>query len=224
MNYKHEFIDFMVNTGVLTFGNFTTKSGRKTPFFINTGNYKTGEDISKLGDFYADCIYSALKDDFDLLYGPAYKGIPLAVSASISLYKKYNVSKGFCFNRKEEKDHGEGGSLIGMKPYNNSKVVIIEDVVTAGTSVRESVPLIKAAADCNILLLVISVDRMEKGEKEKSAIQEIESQFGIKVQPIVTIREIIDYLYNKEINGKILIDDDMLSRINEYMNLYGAKN
>ena len=223
MSYKHEFIDFMINAGVLTFGDFTTKSGRKTPFFINTGNYKTGEQISKLGDFYAECIHSAIKGEFDLLYGPAYKGIPLSVSAAISLYKKFNLSKGFCFNRKEEKDHGEGGSLIGMKPYNNSKVVIIEDVVTAGTSVRESVPLIKSVADCEIAALIISVDRMEKGEGEKSAVQEIESQFGIKVLPIVTIKEIIDYLYNREINGKILIDDEMLGRINGYMDLYGVK-
>jgi orotate phosphoribosyltransferase len=220
---KKDFITFMAEAGVLTFGDFTTKSGRKTPFFINTGNYKTGEQISKLGDFYAECIYSAIKGEFDLLYGPAYKGIPLSVSATISLYKKINLNKGFCFNRKEEKDHGEGGSLIGMKPYNKSRVVIIEDVVTAGTSVRESIPLIKAVADCEITTLIISVDRMEKGEGEKSAVQEIESQFGIKVFPIVTIKEIIDYLYNREINGKILIDDEMLGKINDYMSLYGAK-
>jgi orotate phosphoribosyltransferase len=223
MNLKDEFIDFMINAGVLTFGDFVTKSGRKTPFFINTGNYKTGEQISKLGDFYAECIYSAIKGEFDLLYGPAYKGIPLSVSTAISFYKKFNFNKGFCFNRKEEKDHGEGGSLIGMKPYENSKVVIIEDVITAGSSVRESVPIIKGAGNCEIAALIISVDRMEKGEGEKSAVQEIESQFGIKVFPIVTIKEIVDYLYNREINGKILVDDEMLCKINGYMNLYGVK-
>ena len=223
MNHKNEFIDFMINAGVLTFGDFTTKSGRKTPFFINTGNYKTGEQISKLGDFYAECIHAAIKDEFDILYGPAYKGIPLSVSTAIAFYKKFNLDKGFCFNRKEEKDHGEGGSLIGMKPYENSKVVIIEDVVTAGTSVRESVPIIKGAANCEIAALIISVDRMEKGAGKQSAVQEIESQFGIKVFPIVTIKEIVDYLYNKEINGKVLINDDMLGRINDYMNLYGIK-
>ena len=224
MSYKHEFIDFMIGAGVLTFGDFVTKKGRKTPFFINTGNYKTGEQISKLGDFYAECIYSTTKGEFDLLYGPAYKGIPLSVSAAIALHKNFNLDKGFCFNRKEEKDHGEGGSLIGMKPYENSKVVIIEDVISAGTSVRESVPLIKAVANCKIEALIISVDRMERGEGEKSAVQEIESQFGIKVQPIVTIKEIVDYLHNKEINGKILIDDDILCKINDYMNLYGVKS
>ena len=221
MNYKQEFIDFMINANVLTFGDFTTKSGRKTPFFINTGNYKTGEQISRLGDFYAECIYSAIKDEFNLLYGPAYKGIPLSVSAAIALYKKFNLDVGFCFNRKEEKDHGEGGTLIGMKPYNGSKVVIIEDVVTAGTSVRESVPLIKAVADCEIAALIISVDRMEKGMGEKSAVQEIEGEFGLKVLPIVTIKEIVDYLYNKEVNGKVLIDEEMLNKIKDYMSLYG---
>ncbi len=222
MNYKEEFMEFMVRSGVLTFGDFITKSGRKTPFFINTGNYKTGEQISRLGEFYAACIQENLKDGFDILYGPAYKGIPLAVSTASALYRKYGVNTNYCFNRKEAKDHGEGGELIGCKPSDHDRVLIVEDVITAGTSVRESIPLLKAHADADITGLVISVNRMEKGQGTMTALQEVEAEFGIKTMAIVTIREIMDYLHNREIDGKVVLTDEILERIKDYLAIYGA--
>jgi len=222
MGYKEEFIEFMLESEVLSFGDFVTKSGRKTPFFINTGKYKTGEQISKLGAFYADCIVENIGNKFDVLYGPAYKGIPLAVSAGISLFKNHGMNVNYCFNRKEEKDHGEGGSLIGYTPKNGDRVILIEDVITAGTSVRESVPLLKSYADVNIVGLIISVNRMEKGQGEKTAIQEVEDEFGIKTMPISTIKDIVAHLHGKNINGKIPLDDETKKRIDEYMKLYGV--
>lgn len=222
MNYKEEFIEFMVRSQVLTFGDFTTKSGRKTPFFINTGNYDTGEQMNKLGYYYAQALSNALGKDFDCLFGPAYKGIPLCVTASISLSSHHDHNVNFCFNRKEAKDHGEGGNIVGHKLRDGEQVVIIEDVTTAGTSIRESVPLLKAAADVSIKALVVSVDRQEKGTTEKSALQQIEEDFGIKPIPIVTLDEIVKYLYKKEIDGKVIINDDIMNRINEYREKYGA--
>lgn len=221
VNYKEEFILFMVRSGVLTFGDFITKSGRKTPYFINTGNYKTSEQIAKLGDYYAACIQQNLLDAVDVLYGPAYKGIPLTVTAAASLYRTYGVNLPYCFNRKEAKDHGEGGSLIGYKPGNGDRIGIIEDVITAGRSVRESIETLHGAADVKITSLVVSVDRMEKGEGEKSAIQEIEAEFGIRTYPIVTIREIVATLHNREIDGKIVVDDAMKTRIEAHLEQYG---
>ena len=223
MTYKEEFIEFMVRSNVLTFGDFTTKSGRKTPFFINTGNYDTGEQMSKLGKYYAQALSNALGKEFDSLFGPAYKGIPLATTAAIALADHHDHNVTFCFNRKEAKDHGEGGTIVGHKLQNGERVVIIEDVTTAGTSIRESVPLLKAAADVEIVALVVSVDRMERGTTEKSALAQIEEDFGIRPVPIVTLDEIVDYLYNKEVDGKVLIDDEMLERINAYRAQYGCK-
>ncbi|HAN44466.1 MAG TPA: orotate phosphoribosyltransferase, partial [Ruminococcaceae bacterium] len=192
MSYKQSFIEFMVKSGVLTFGDFTAKSGRKTPYFINTGNYKTGYQAAKLGEFYADCIKANLNDnDYDALFGPAYKGIPLSVATAIALNNKYGTDKNYCFNRKEAKDHGEGGSMVGYKLKDGDKVIIIEDVITAGTAVRECVPLLKAAANVEIAGMIISVDRMERGQGEKSAVQEVKEQFGISTYPLVTVRDII---------------------------------
>ena len=222
MGYKEDFIEFMVQSDVLTFGEFVTKSGRKTPFFINTGNYKTGEQIARLGEFYAACITENMKDGFDAIYGPAYKGIPLSVTASIALFKNHNINTNYCFNRKETKDHGEGGSLIGYKPKDGDRVLIIEDVITAGTSVRESIPLLKAQADVTITGLVISVNRMEKGQGEKTALQEVEDNFGIATMSIVTIEEIVSHLHGREVNGRVVLDDDIRLRIDEYMKEYGA--
>ena len=222
MRYKEEFIELMVRSNVLTFGDFTTKSGRKTPFFINTGNYRTGEQIAMLGDFYAETIHQAVGDQFDALYGPAYKGIPLAVSASIAYYTRYRLSKAYCFNRKEAKDHGEGGTLIGHKLKNGERVIIIEDVITAGTSVRESVPLLKAQADISIPALFVSVDRMERGTGSLTALKEVEQEFGIRTFAIVTIDEIVDYLHNRLIDGKVVLDNEIQKRIMEYRSLYGA--
>ena len=162
MTYQEEFITFMVRAGVLTFGDFTTKSGRRTPYFINTGNYKTGAQAAKLGDYYAACIQQNLPDGVDCLFGPAYKGIPLAVSAAASLYRNYGRDLPYCFNRKEAKDHGEGGVMVGCKPQDGDRVVIVEDVVTAGTAVRESIELFQHVADVKMRALIVSVDRMER--------------------------------------------------------------
>lgn len=222
-NYKREFIEFMVRSNVLTFGDFTAKSGRKTPYFVNTGNYKTGAQIAKLGEFYANCIKENLGEDFDVLFGPAYKGIPLAVTAAGALYNKFGMDKNYCFNRKEEKDHGEGGSMVGHKLADGERVLIIEDVITAGTAIRESLPILKGNADVEIIGAIISVDRMERGLGEKTTVQEVHENYGIKVYPIVTVREIIDTLHNVAIDGKVYIDDAMKERMEDYLKQYGAK-
>ena len=219
--YKKDFIEFMVDSGVLTFGDFTTKSGRKTPFFVNTGNYDTGAKISKLGEFYAETIKDRCGLDFDLVYGPAYKGIPLAVTISSAIYKMFDVNIGFTFNRKEAKDHGEGGSFVGMKLKDQQQIIIVEDVITAGTAMRENLPILKNAADIAINAIIVSVDRMERGTGELSAIQEIEKDYSIPVHPIVTIDEVVEHLYNKEIDGKVIIDDETLERIKAYRLKYG---
>ena len=221
--YKQDFITFMVRSNVLTFGDFVTKSGRKTPFFINTGNYKTGEQIAHLGQFYAQAIMAAIGADFDVLFGPAYKGIPLAVSTVIALSSRFGRSIPFCFNRKEAKDHGEGGMLIGHAVKNGDRVVIIDDVTTAGTSVRQSVSLLSANASVNFTALVVSVDRMEKGSGEKSALMEIRETFGMKTFAIVTLQDIIAFLHGRDIDGKIIIDNAMLAKINRYRQEYGSK-
>lgn len=228
MNYKKEFIQFMVRAGVLTFGDFTTKSGRKTPYFVNTGNYKTGEQAAKLGEFYAKCIMDNIekgniKGEVTALFGPAYKGIPLAVATSIALATKFEKNLNYCFNRKEEKDHGEGGSMVGYKLQDQDNVLIVEDVITAGTAIRECFPILKEAAKVNLLGLIISVDRMERGQKDKTAIEEIKEEFGIETYPIVTVREIIDTLHNEEIDGKVLIDDEMKEKMEAYLALYCVK-
>lgn len=225
MNYKKQFIEFMVRAGVLTFGDFTTKSGRKTPYFVNTGNYKTGAQADKLGHFYASCIEEnikngKIKEDIAALFGPAYKGIPISVATAISMSRDFNRDINYCFNRKEEKDHGEGGKMVGYKLQDDDSVLMVEDVITAGTAVRETLPQLMAAAKVKIEGLIISVDRMEKGQGDKTAIQEIEEEFGIKTYPIVTVREIIDAMHNTEIDGKIVIDDSMKQRMEEYLTKY----
>ncbi|ONI39297.1 orotate phosphoribosyltransferase [Candidatus Epulonipiscium fishelsonii] len=218
--YKQEFIKFMVKSNVLTFGDFITKSGRQTPYFINTGNYQTGEQIAKLGTFYAKCIKENINQDVDALFGPAYKGIPLAITTAISLANEYNQNVNYCFNRKEEKDHGEGGSLVGYKLKDGDKILIIEDVITAGTEIRECVPNLKKIANIEIVGLVISVDRMEKGVQDKTAINEIYDKFGIKTCPIVTVKDIIETLHNKEVDGKVIINDELKYKMENYMNKY----
>ena len=205
MTYREEFIHFMVRSGVLTFGDFTTKSGRRTPYFVNTGNYKTGAQAARLGDYYAACIQEHMPEGIDALFGPAYKGIPLAVSAASSLYREYGRDLPYCFNRKEAKDHGEGGSMVGYKPQNGDRVAIIEDVVTAGTAVRETIELFKSVADVTFAALFVSVDRMERGT-------------------IVTIRDIMDCLYNREVDGRVYIDDAMLGRMEDYLTQYGPRD
>ena len=223
MTYQEEFITFMVRSGVLTFGDFTTKSGRRTPYFINTGNYKTGAQAAKLGDYYAACIQQNLPDGVDCLFGPAYKGIPLAVSAAASLYRNYGRDLPYCFNRKEAKDHGEGGSMVGYKPQAGDRVVIVEDVVTAGTAVRETIELFKSVAAVDLTALIVSVDRMERGTGDKTTLDELREQHGIRVFPIVTVREVIAFLHNHSIDGKVYIDDEMKGRMEAYLAEYGAR-
>lgn len=223
MTYQEEFITFMVRSGVLTFGDFTTKSGRKTPYFINTGNYKTGAQASKLGDYYAACIQENLPQGIDCLFGPAYKGIPLAVAAASSLYRGYGRDLPYCFNRKEVKDHGEGGAMVGYKPQAGDKVVIVEDVVTAGTAVRESIELFKTVAPVEMKALIVSVDRMERGTQDCTTLDELRRDQGIAVYPIVTVREIIAFLHNNPIDGTCLIDDEMKGRMEAYLREYGAR-
>ena len=211
MRDKQEFTDFMAEAGVLTFGDFITKSGRKTPYFVNTGNYKTGKHISILGDYYADRIIQS-GEWFDALFGPAYKGITLAAAAAGSLYRNYSLDIPFFFNRKEAKDHGEGGSLIGYTPKNGDRIAIVEDVVTAGTAVRESLDLLRGAADVTVAALFVSVDRMERGTGERSALQELTQAYGINVYPIITVRDIIETLPE---------GDERRSRMEEYLAEYG---
>lgn len=220
--YKEEFIEFMVESNVLTFGDFITKSGRKTPFFINTGNYTTGKQLSKLGEYYAKAIHDNFEDDFDILFGPAYKGIPLSVTTAIALDNLYDINAAYCSNRKEIKDHGDKGILLGSKIKDNDRVVIIEDVTTAGTSVYETMPLLKEQADVSVKGLIISVDRMERGKGEKSALTELKEKFGFKTCAIVTMDEVVEYLYNRKVNGKVLIDDEMKKKIDDYYKEYGV--
>jgi len=222
-SYKKEFIDFMVDCEVLTFGDFTTKSGRKTPFFVNTGKYRTGEQIARLGKFYAQSIMENTGGNFDVLFGPAYKGIPLVVTTAIALKEMYEKDAAFCFNRKEAKDHGEKGTIIGHKLQDGDKVVIVEDVTTAGTSIYETVPVLKAQGDVNVSALVISVNRMERGKGEKSALDELHEHFGMKTFPIVSMAEVVEYLHNKKIKGKVVLDDEIAERIKDYYKIYGAK-
>jgi orotate phosphoribosyltransferase len=219
--YKKDFIEFMVESNVLTFGDFVTKSGRKTPFFINTGNYKTGRQLSQLGDYYAKSIKENFGTDFDILFGPAYKGIPLSVATAVSLSNSYGANVSYCSNRKEIKDHGDTGILLGSKLKDSDKVIIIEDVTTAGTSINETMPILNATADVEVLGLIISVDRMEKGQGEKSALKEIEEKYHFKTASIVTMTEVVEYLYDRKIDGVIYIDDEIKERIDAYYEKYG---
>ena len=221
--YKQEFIEFMVDCQVLKFGDFVTKSGRKTPFFVNTGFYRTGSQLKKLGEYYARAIEDAFGTDFDVLFGPAYKGIPLSVTASMASSDLYGKDVRYCSNRKEVKDHGDKGILLGGPIGDQDKVVIIEDVTTAGTSIQETLPIIKAQGDVVPVGLVVSVDRMERGQGEKSALQEIEENYGLKTTAIVTMAEVVEHLYNRPYKGKIVIDDQLKAAIDAYYEIYGAK-
>jgi len=220
---KKEFIEFMLSAQVLRFGHFVTKSGRNTQYFVNTGNYKTGAQAAQLGDYYAACIQEHLPDGVDCLFGPAYKGIPLAVAAASSLYRNYGRDLPYCFNRKEAKDHGEGGSMVGYKPQDGDRVVIVEDVVTAGTAVRESLALFQALGDLKVTALIVSVDRMERGTRDCSTLDELRADHGIAVYPIVTVREILAFLHNREIDGRVYIDDAMKARMEAYLAEYGPR-
>lgn len=221
--YKQEFIEFMVDCGVLKFGDFTTKSGRKTPFFVNTGFYRTGAQLRKLGAYYARAIHDKYGLDFDVLFGPAYKGIPLSVAAAMSISELYGKEIKYCSNRKEVKDHGDTGILLGSPIGDGDRVVIIEDVTTAGTSIGETMPILKAQGQVEVLGLVVSVDRMERGQGSKSALSEIEENYGIATTAIVTMQEVVDHLYNKPYQGRIIIDDALKSAIDAYYQQYGVR-
>lgn len=221
--YKKEFIEFMIDCEVLKFGDFVTKSGRKTPFFVNTGFYRTSAQLRRLGEYYAKAIANTFGTEFDVLFGPAYKGIPLTVAASMALSEHYGADIRYCSNRKEVKDHGDKGILLGSPINDGDKVVIIEDVTTAGTSIHETLPIIKAQGKVDVLGLVVSVDRMERGQGEKSALKEIEEQFGFKTTAIVTMADVVEHLYNKEYKGRVIIDDSLKAAIDAYYDQYGVK-
>jgi orotate phosphoribosyltransferase len=213
----------MIDCNVLKFGDFVTKSGRKTPFFVNTGFYRTGSQLKRLGEYYARAINDNFGLDFDVLFGPAYKGIPLSVTAAIAISDTFDKDIRYCSNRKEFKDHGDKGILLGGPISDGDKVVIIEDVTTAGTSIEETLPIVKAQGDVEVLGLVVSVDRMERGQGEKSALTEISEKYGFKTTAIVTMGEVVEHLYNKPYKGKIIIDDELKAAIDAYYEQYGVK-
>lgn len=221
--YKKEFIEFMIDCNVLKFGDFVTKSGRNTPFFVNTGFYRTGAQLKKLGTYYAKAIEAKFGFDFDVLFGPAYKGIPLSVAAAIAISENYGKDIRYCANRKEVKDHGDTGILLGSPIEDGDKVVIIEDVTTAGTSIQETLPIVKAQGDVDVLGLVVSVDRMERGQGTKSALEEIRENYGLETTAIVTMQEVVEHLYNKPYNGKVIIDDTLKAAIDAYYEKYGVQ-
>ena len=222
--YKKEFIEFMVDCQVLKFGDFTLKSGRKSPFFMNAGAYVTGSQLMGLGEYYAKAIHNTYGDDFDVLFGPAYKGIPISVVTAIAYSKLYGKEVRYCSDRKEEKDHGaDKGSFLGSKLKDGDRVVMIEDVTTSGKSMEETVPKVKGAADVEIVGLMVSLNRIEKGlGGEKSALEEIKEKYGFEANAIVSMADVIEHLYNKEYNGKVLIDDALKAAIDAYYVEYGA--
>ncbi len=217
MGYKQDFIKFMVDSGVLTFGEFTLKSGRLSPYFMNSGNYKTGAQLARLGGFYAECIHDN-GIEFDTLFGPAYKGIPLAVSTAVALYTKFGIDVNYCFDRKEAKDHGEGGCIVGKQLADGEKVVIIEDVMTSGKALREVMPKLKETANVDVAAMIIQVDRMEKGlNGDKSAVQEVSGEFGVNIYPIVNMNDIIEAIEDGIVPGR-----EYLEKMIEYRKVYGV--
>ena len=223
-SYKKEFVDFMLDSKVLKFGDFTLKSGRKSPFFMNAGAYVTGYQLKKLGEYYAKAIHDVYGDDFDVLFGPAYKGIPLSVTTAIAYSELYGKEVRYCSNRKEIKDHGDTGILLGSKLKDGDRVVIIEDVTTSGKSIEETFPIIKAQANVEIVGLIVSLNRMERGlNTEKCALDEIKETYGINTAAIVSMADVTEALYNKEVNGEVVIDDTIKAAIDKYYEEYGAK-
>lgn len=222
--YKQEFIDFMVESNVLKFGEFTLKSGRKSPFFMNAGGYVTGSQLKRLGEYYAKAIHNTYGDEFDVLFGPAYKGIPLAVVTAMAYSELYGKEIRYCSDRKEEKDHGaDKGSFLGSKLQDGDRVIMIEDVTTSGKSMEETVPKVKGAADVTIVGLMVSLNRMEVGKGgEKCALDEVKDLYGFETGAIVSMAEVVEYLHNREHNGKIVIDDELKAAIDAYYAQYGV--
>lgn len=222
--YKQEFIEFMVDSNVLKFGDFTLKSGRKSPFFMNAGGYVTGSQLMRLGEYYAKAIHETYGDDFDVLFGPAYKGIPISVVTAVAYSKLYGKEIRYCSDRKEEKDHGaDKGSFLGSALKDGDRVVMIEDVTTSGKSMEETVPKVRGAADVTIVGLMVSLNRMEKGKGNKSALEEIRELYGFETAAIVSMADVTEYLYNKPYNGKVYIDDALKASIDAYYEQYGAE-
>ncbi|MCF0132516.1 MAG: orotate phosphoribosyltransferase [Blautia sp.] len=223
--YKKDFIEFMVDCQALKFGEFTLKSGRKSPFFMNAGAYVTGSQLKKLGEYYAKAIHDCYGDDFDVLFGPAYKGIPISVVTAVAYSELYGKEIRYCSDRKEEKDHGaDKGGLLGSKLQDGDRVVMIEDVTTSGKSMEETVPKVRGAANVEIVGLMVSLNRMEVGKNgSKSALEEIKELYGFDANAIVSMEEVTRYLYNREYNGQILIDDMLKQAIDAYYDQYGVK-
>lgn len=222
--YKKEFIEFMVDSDVLKFGDFTLKSGRKSPFFMNAGAYVTGSQLMRLGEYYAKAIHETYGDDFDVLFGPAYKGIPISVVTAVAYSKLYGKEVRYCSDRKEEKDHGaDKGSFLGSSLKDGDRVVMIEDVTTSGKSMEETVPKVRGAADVEIVGLMVSLNRMEKGKGTKSALEEIKELYGFETAAIVSMADVTEHLYNKPYNGKVIIDDTLKAAIDAYYEQYGAQ-
>ena len=221
--YKQEFIEFMVESHVLKFGEFTLKSGRKSPFFMNAGAYVTGSQLRRLGQYYAKAIHEHYGDDFDVLFGPAYKGIPLSVATTIAYSELYGKDIRYCSNRKEVKDHGDTGILLGSQMKDGDRVVIIEDVTTSGKSIEETYPIIKAQGNVEVVGLMVSLNRMERGKGEKSALEEVQELYGFTANAIVTMADVVEHLYNKECQGQVVIDDKIKAAIDAYYEQYGAK-
>ena len=222
--YKQEFIEFMVESDVLKFGEFTLKSGRKSPFFMNAGAYVTGSQLMRLGEYYAKAIHETYGDDFDVLFGPAYKGIPISVVTAVAFHNLYGKEVRYCSDRKEEKDHGaDKGSFLGSKLKDGDRVVMIEDVTTSGKSMEETVPKVRGAADVTIVGLMVSLNRMEKGlGGEKSALEEIREKYGFETNAIVTMEEVVEHLYNRTCQGRVVIDDTIKAAIDDYYKQYGC--
>ena len=223
--YKQEFIQFMVDSKVLKFGEFTLKSGRKSPFFMNAGGYVTGTQLKKLGEYYAKAIHAKYGDDFDVLFGPAYKGIPLAVVTAMAFSELYGKEVRYCSDRKEAKDHGaDKGNFLGAELQDGDRVIMIEDVTTSGKSMEETVPKVKGAADVTIVGLMVSLNRMEVGKGGvKCALDEVKELYGFETAAIVDMNEVVECLYNKEVNGEVIIDDALKAAIDAYYEQYGAK-
>ena len=221
--YKQEFIEFMVDSKVLKFGDFTLKSGRKSPFFMNAGAYVTGSQLRKLGEYYAKAIHDTYGDDFDVLFGPAYKGIPLAVATAMAYSELYGKDVKYCCNRKEVKDHGDVGILLGYKLQDGDRVIMIEDVTTSGKSMEETVPIVRAQANVEIKGLIVSLNRMERGQGEKCALDEVAELYGFPTAAIVNMAEVTEHLYNKPYKGEVIIDDTLKVAIDAYYEQYGAK-
>ncbi len=221
--YKEQFIDFMVESQVLKFGEFTLKSGRKSPFFMNAGAYVTGTQLRRLGEYYAKAIHDHYGLDFDVLFGPAYKGIPLSVATTMAISELYGKDIRYCSNRKEVKDHGDTGILLGSKLKDGDRVVIIEDVTTSGKSIEETFPILKEQANVEIKGLMVSLNRMERGKGDKSALDEIREKYGFEAHAIVTMADVVEKLYNKECNGQIVINDTIKAAIDAYYEQYGVR-